>query len=53
MHVGEVKKISASFGVGLIDPEQDIEKLLQAIDEALYYVKKNGKNQVRRVTASV
>ncbi|WP_457567589.1 GGDEF domain-containing protein [Desulfurobacterium sp.] len=39
-------KITASFGVSEINPEESIEKAIKLADEALYEVKKSGKNGV-------
>ncbi len=39
--------ITASFGIALVQPEDDIESLITRADDALYQAKRNGRNQTQ------
>lgn len=41
-------QITASFGVAQLKPDQPLEKLIIAADDALYSVKQSGRNRVAR-----
>lgn len=38
--------ITASFGIALAEPGDNLESLLTRADDALYQAKRNGRNQV-------
>jgi diguanylate cyclase (GGDEF)-like protein len=40
-------KVSASFGVGLFDPEASVEASVDSADKAMYEAKAAGRNCVR------
>lgn len=42
-HVG---RVTASFGVGVFQPDDDLDHLLRRVDQALYRAKSNGRNRV-------
>jgi diguanylate cyclase (GGDEF)-like protein len=42
----EVGKVTASFGVALLEPQENLISLFARADEALYQAKKQGRNQV-------
>lgn len=44
-------RVTASLGVGVLQPGQPLEQSLQKVDEALYQAKRAGKNRVRRVAS--
>lgn len=52
LHEGEALNITASFGVGGLIPQPDHEPLglLNATDQALYYVKRHGRNGCHQAT---
>ncbi|MCD4750238.1 MAG: tetratricopeptide repeat protein [Thermoanaerobaculales bacterium] len=43
---GQFFSVSMTFGVAGYDPEVGLERCIQMADEALYFGKRNGKNQV-------
>jgi diguanylate cyclase (GGDEF)-like protein len=44
--IPEVGKITASFGVALLQPQENLVQLFDRADQALYQAKKSGRNQV-------
>lgn len=45
----EVNNITASFGITQFYPDEQEEDMLKRADEALYFSKRNGRNQVNIV----
>ncbi len=44
--IPEVGKVTASFGVALLQPQENLSQLFTRADQALYQAKKQGRNQV-------
>jgi diguanylate cyclase (GGDEF)-like protein len=44
--IAEVGKVTASFGVAILAPQENLNQLFSRADEALYLAKKQGRNQV-------
>ena len=44
------KKITASFGVSVVHPDDTIESLVSRADQALYLAKESGRNNVKTET---
>lgn len=45
-HFDKVDRLTASFGVTAMEPEDDLNSLLKRVDDALYLAKKQGRNRV-------
>ncbi len=43
-----VGRVTASFGVGVFQPDDDLDSLFHRVDQALYRAKNNGRNRVER-----
>ena len=44
--IPEVGKVTASFGVALLQPQENLSQLFARADQALYQAKRQGRNQV-------
>ncbi|MHC4878829.1 MAG: bifunctional diguanylate cyclase/phosphohydrolase [Planctomycetota bacterium] len=44
-------RITSSFGVATVEPEDEVDTLLNRADKALYMSKQNGRNRVCRLTS--
>lgn len=44
---GQVLRMTASFGVTLLDPDVPVEESITRADQALYKAKASGRNQAR------
>ncbi|MFH7325158.1 diguanylate cyclase [Desulfurivibrio sp. C05AmB] len=45
-HFANVGKLTASFGVTVFDPQDDLDGLLKRVDDLLYRAKEQGRNRV-------
>ena len=49
----KVDHVTASFGVGTFEPQDDFNSLLKRVDDALYLAKQQGRNRVEPLTDEV
>ena len=49
---GDDFRVTSSFGVATVEPEDEVETLLNRADKALYMSKQQGRNRVNRLTST-